>query len=863
MKRQLFTFVTLIFCPILALIFAGAACKDDVQLKTPSNIQYVNDTISWSAVDGATHYIISINGEEHTVTECTFPYDANNTNFSVQVRALPSATGADVEDADNVYKKSAYSSSKTFSFLSLVRNFVMEDGILHWDPVEGADGYIVKHNGVELAPITTNYFTGIVAGASSEIYVKPVKIGNDSMGYFAAYSNQSIINILETPVVQWNKTSTTLSWNSITGASGYKVLIKRNGTSVSEQTLGQYHTTYTYNYTDAGTYQVFVKATIESDTSTFDSKYSNAKEIVRLSSPRTITIDSYKGNAANVIFENIPNATDYNIYVDESLYTQSTRNSFEFISQNNSPNETSYTIRISSHSTADNVLDSLDVHTIEVIQLGVPQNVSLSNRKITWDSVDKADGKYYVNIDGEDFAVTGTEFVLPSISDGAHTYQVRAKGNESNILNSNYTALQSFKKLEKPSGLTINNYTFSWQAQDGASNYIVHIGNESYNTDTNTYTIDSNMITNNLPLKVQAIGNGTDILDSDLSDNYTIYKLPAPIVAINNENITWNPVNHAVKYRLNINSAEHIVTGTSFSWDQITAGSKRITVTAVGDECVYFTSNPSAELTVTKLDAPIITKTSNSFTWSNIPGSESYLTSLNGRNMTINKNQTLEYIPTFTEARVNTFKVRAVGNQLNTVSSSWTSIDHETTALTTPYEQNALTYTRNGSDYTFTINQQIENAVSYTLFINGVTHILEEELTYTQTITTPGTYVITYQANADQFNYVHSGKLASSISFVILAKPSNINLRYEEEDCYAITWQDVTHAVSYSVTITKLNASNQVVGEETTFTTTSTTLSVSTQGGVQSIIIKIKAVGNNVNVYDSQYVEVTKICLGG
>lgn len=117
---------------------AVSSTYNKVRLATPENIRTSLDSIVWDAVDGAQAYIVTIDGNEHRVTEPSYsPTEADleelGNEFSVSVVALAA------DEANN-----SFAAQNTVS--RVLTNIRYENGSVSWSAVMGVSEYGVRVN---------------------------------------------------------------------------------------------------------------------------------------------------------------------------------------------------------------------------------------------------------------------------------------------------------------------------------------------------------------------------------------------------------------------------------------------------------------------------------------------------------------------------------------------------------------------------------------------------------------------------------------------------------------------------------------------------------------------------------------------
>lgn len=293
MKRKfLITLLTSAAFVVFGLMFA--ACGSDIVLSAPDNIRYDGTTITWNAVENADGYTVRINeGSEYTVTAPRYPYAAKETQFNVTIKATSKVEGVDPAET-----------TKTFVGLPKIAALnLSEDGVISWDPVDGATGYAIRLNNVELdEPVTVTQIDNLEAGQHS-VQVRPIVVGDDS--YFSIWSDAKTLTILgqvEKDKIQY--ANGRITWPVVNGAKCYEVSV--NGLVVDEDCQATYHPYDAQNID----FQVSVKA-IGNKTTTFDGKVSDVKKFVYLDTVTKLTIED-----GIITWDPINNATGYKLKLD-------------------------------------------------------------------------------------------------------------------------------------------------------------------------------------------------------------------------------------------------------------------------------------------------------------------------------------------------------------------------------------------------------------------------------------------------------------------------------------------------------------------------------------------------------------------
>ncbi len=151
----------------ICLCFGLAACGKGGNKKTPlaapEDVAVVGDTLSWSAVEGATAgYTVKINSDETTKVTTGTTLDLTTVTGKLHEGSNTLSVKANATDAA---LESPYSAQKTYTYtptpaqkqpLATPQNVKVEGDTLSWSAVEGAtEGYTVKINDNESTKVTT------------------------------------------------------------------------------------------------------------------------------------------------------------------------------------------------------------------------------------------------------------------------------------------------------------------------------------------------------------------------------------------------------------------------------------------------------------------------------------------------------------------------------------------------------------------------------------------------------------------------------------------------------------------------------------------------------------------------------------
>ena len=394
----------------------------------------------------------------------------------------------------------------------------------------------------------------------------------------------------------------TLTWNSNELADRYQLEI--NG--VPQQI---YATTNTYKFgaLNVGSYALRVKASHSVNTPNeqgyyiFEGDYSEVYTIYRMGKPTVTLANSVVTNGvtgySEINWSEVPGAESYTITispspVDEvSSLTVLATEPRKIVLDENYLTGVAYTFTVSPVGGATTFGgDSAKLTATKTAQVS---NFTLTNNILSFNGIEQSGGyELVLTSDNETKAVksTANQFDLAENINGSGTYSlsIRTLGTtksgltlaNSNAVNTNL----SIVKLSNPQVQGVNNLgVVSYSEIANASSYQIYLDNNYVaTTSAVTYALNfADLTSGSHTVKVQAIGNGTNIISSGLENaiEYEFSKLPTvSSVTVLNDVISFNGVEGAVNYSIKVNDAAAILNGVN---DEATEQTFKVTNSVV------------------------------------------------------------------------------------------------------------------------------------------------------------------------------------------------------------------------------------------------------------------------------------------
>ena len=607
------------------------------KLAVPTNINKTatdtSATISWGAVSGATGYNLQFNGTTYysvSGRSKTFTGLTANKSYAFKVCAKNgTVTGSYSTEMTVTTAPAAPGSVSAVSTADTVK--------VSWGAVSGAVGYIVSFNGVKYGvPCTANLFTGLTANTSYSYQV--CSEGVDGLG---SYSGLRYIKTLEkapsAPTGITHKStddSVTISWNAVSGASGYDVLFL--GQTYSVTGTSKEFTGLTAN--KAYSYQVRSKTSNGSVGS-----YGTVQTVRTAPKAPADTSPVTSENSVTVSWDTVEGATDYDLLFNGKVY-HVTGTSYTVTGLTANTGYT-YQIRVNNADGSGAYGSAKTVKTAPTPPASPTETTTKNSVTISWDAVAGATS-YDILLNDNIFTVTDTSKTIIGLKSGtSYTYQVRSNNADGS---STYCASKRIFTLpDLPANVnatsTVNSVTVTWNAVSGSTSYDVLLNNKIYNVMGFSKTITGLNSDTDYIYQVRANnagGNGDYSVPKIIR---TLMKAPAVPTNVratphsDSVTVSWDAVTGATNYYLLFNGSLYNVTATSKTVSGLkpkTTYTYQVRAKNSGGNSAY-----SAAAKVTTLVAPpavpsniTATATTNSITvkWSAVSGATNYYVSFNG-----------------------------------------------------------------------------------------------------------------------------------------------------------------------------------------------------------------------------------------
>ena len=505
-----------------------------------------NNTISWTIVDGADHYLIKINDSAWSTTsdpsyEVTETLDTYNTVSIIAVGDNKTTLNSAVGEFKNLQKAESIS------------NIRVEDGVLLWDGGVANSKYYLTISISGMEPMTTTLterkfdgLSGISFAESATITIRHGIENGSDMAFNSETSTQirltrlNVVDIANSFAVVDN--SNVVKFASVAGASGYRVILKKGGvvknikltsdaSLVDEDTLLFTLTTETVDEEQRqfvkftlpelanGEYSISIQAlpadqnAVENTDSETGEKYIEFKMISEVSGSASFVIypEVTSINTSGKItwaFTQPRYLKDFVITFVDGEFANKTivlsEYSFDFVSFLNGEVNTlipagTYTLSIQARADLANVVYATPTQFV-VVKIATPV-LSFKDNQITFKAIENAKS-YEVYQNGEVMTSGYTLRVVPN-EDGAsdvvidglnietgmeYTYTVRAIASEGFIDGAISDEIK-LKMSSAPQNAVLSNGVITWDAVENNNGYLVVRGEDKVETDVSSFNL--------------------------------------------------------------------------------------------------------------------------------------------------------------------------------------------------------------------------------------------------------------------------------------------------------------------------------------------------------------------------------------
>ena len=761
--------------------------------------------LSWSAVSNASGYEVYRDGNlvastdthsfsQNNLVDGTYLYEVASVNdygisegrasVSISVDQLPPAAPSDLM------------ASVSASSVSLT-----------WSAVGEANSYRVYRDDSLLETVSSNSFseTGLADGT----YLYEVS-AVDGAGESTSKASVSItVNNIPPAAptslnASANGSNVNLTWDAVADATSYNVY--RDGSLIASPTTNAFTDTTLAD----GTYLYEVSAVDDAGESTSKASVSATVNNEPPTAPTNLSASVNQDNV-DLSWNEVADATSYNVYRDSSLIASPTTNAFT----DSTLADGTYLYEVSA---VDDIGESTSKASVSATVNNIPPDaptdltaiVDGDSVDLSWDAVADATS-YNVYRDSSLLgSTTSNAFTDSTLADATYLYEVSAVDDAGESTSkASISATVNNAALAAPTNLTASangsNVNLSWDTVADATSYNVYRDSSLIASPTTNAFTDTALADGTYLYEVSAV-DGAGESTSKASVSATVNNEPptAPTnlsAAVNADsvNLTWNTVNDATSYNVYRDSSLIASPTTNAFTDSTLADGTYLYEVSAVDDIGESTSKASVSATVNNIppDAPtnltaIVDGDSVDLSWDTVNDATSYK---------VYRDSSLIASPTtnaFTDTTLADgtylYEISAVDGAGESTSKASISATVNNAALAAPTN---LTASANGSNVNLSWDT-VADATSYKVYRDSSLIASPTTNAFTDTALADGTYLYEVSAVDDAGESTSKASISATVNNEPPSAPTNLTATVNGSNVN-LTWDAVADATSYNV----------------------------------------------------------------
>jgi len=788
------------------------------------NITNSSFVAHWEPVAGATNYKLFVDDVEE--------YSGTFTSIS-KVGLTAGSTHTYYVQASNITGTSPNSNLVTLTLISPApvaigaTDVTQTSFTANWNSVTSATSYQLILDGVEAYSGTATSFnkTGLTAGTSHSYYVRGVNSGGISSNSTTVIISTLSVAPVANVATNITNTSFTANWETVTGATGYKLFVdginvytgSSTSCNVTSLTASSSHSYYVQaiNSGGASSNSNTVNLTLNPDTPT--------APVANVAT--NITDTSFTANWASST-----TATSYTLFVDgTSVYTgSSTSCNITGLTASSAHSYYVQANNVTGTSSNSNTINlTLNPATPLAPVASAATSIATTSFTANWASSATATS-YTLYVNGTSvYTGSATSFSKTGLTAGtAYTYYVTATnvtGTSSNSNTINVNTVASAPTASAATSITTISFTANWGTATGASSYNLFVDGTSVYTGTSTSANITGLTAGTAHnYYVTAINSGGTSANSNTINVTTVPSAPvaSSATSITDTSFTanWATVSGATSYNLYIDSTlAYSGSNLSFNKTGLTASSAHSYYvqavnsggTSANSGTINVTLNPATPLAPVASAATNVTTTAFRANWATSATATSYKIKIDSGSFTDIGNVLYYDVTGLTAGTSHSYIVQASNVTGTSANSSTINVN------TVPPAPVASAAT-NVADTTFTANWATSTgATSYKLYVDTVN-------VYTGSATN---YAVTGMSSGTTHNYyvtaINSGGTSANSNTIspltVPAAPVASAATNVASTTFTANWATSTGATSYKLYV---DGTNVYTGSALTYAVT-------------------------------------------
>ncbi len=588
-------------------------------LGTPQNLRIEDGRLVWDPVAGVQEYLLYNFGNEYGYAN-TNSASIPSGSFSFTVQSL----GGDG------YFYSYQSAAFDGVLMDTPTGLTYANGILRWNAVSGAGGYMVKIDGTEHRVEDASFaFPG--TGKDFTISISSIATGENA--YNSAPLEMTCYYLGKIDSFSFNENGD-LIWDPLPAAQGYHVRI--NGAEAADATSALY-----------SGFALDTPYTVEITPYTSELSYGAAPTAYTFEKLSAVTNAVFNPTENVITWDAHPRATAYELMVNgetKQVFTNS-------CAVPRMDRDLTFTVKAVGSGENSFSYFAEERHYTYIAPV---TDVSVRDGKLVWGASERATGYRLAFLDGTVATSPVPEYT--AITPGQQ-YVVTVTPYTDDPMSFSYPSGEfPFTVLAAPV-LSYSQRAVLWNQNPSAGGYYVQVLRDGQPFDTRNLGATELMYANEYTgagryqVTVKAVSSTGHVYDSAYSEPFEIVRLSAPTghtidnnaEASDRVQITVTGVNESQSYRVLVNGTEHLTTtSTSFGLDLLSLNSSdgevvfKISVQAVGQPAdsriAYLDSIDTYAFNLTRLATPKnLRLDGNVISWDRVNNTSTYLVAVGGK----------------------------------------------------------------------------------------------------------------------------------------------------------------------------------------------------------------------------------------
>jgi len=754
--------------------------------KTSSSI-----TLTWGAVSGATGYDIEADGVVQSTTTATYIHSGLTANTSHNYRVRSKNANGAGDWSDMVTQTTLLATTPANVSLTSASTFIT----LTWEAVAGAAGYDVEADGaiIDNGANTTYTHTGLNPNTTHKYRVRAKSDSNFSAWTALVTQYTAPGTPANLAVTTATSTSITLTWSTVSGATGYE--IEADGTILNATTA-----TYTHSGLTANTSHNY---RIRAKNSGGASDWSNPVTQMTLlgATPLNVTTIS-TGTSITLDWGTVPDATGYDVEVDGVVHDNGTGRTYTHSGL--APNSAhKYRVRAKN--------DANFSAWTALINQSTATSATSNSITLVWGAVTGATG-YDLEVDGTVISTTAITYIHSGLmANSSHSYRFRSKNTDGTSEWSSIVTQKTLLATPANFGLTSTNstITLTWGTVSDATGYELEADGTIIDNGTGTTYIHSGLTPNTAhKYRVRAKSDSNASAWTTLVTQYTAPGIPSNLnvttVTSNSISLTWGAVGGATGYDIEVDGVVQSTATAAYTHSGLTANtSHNYRVRSKNSGGVSDWSNAIIQKTLLNATPANVSLTSTStsitVTWDAVTGATGYDIEADG--LVIDNGTSTTYTHNgLTPNTAHKYRVRA---KSDSNIGPWAALVTQSTAPGIPANLNVTTATSNSITLTW---GAVSGAAGYDIEADGIVQ---------------STTTATYTHSGLSANTLHSYRVrakntggtgdwsAPKIQMTLLSTtPASVSLA-STSTSITLTWEAVPDVTGYDVEVDGVIINNE------------------------------------------------------